>query len=64
MSVLVGRDRAFDGVLGWSLGDGSVRAEGSLEVGDVSSTNVVDETCRKKARKNGELILSGTRREI
>jgi len=44
MSVLVGRDRAFDGVLGWSLGDGSVRAEGSLEVGDVSGTNVVDET--------------------
>jgi len=44
VSVLVGRDRAFDSVLGWSLGDGSVRTEGSLEVGDVSGTNVVDET--------------------
>jgi len=41
-SVLV--DRALNGFLRGGLGSGSVRAEGSSEVDDVSSADVVDET--------------------
>lgn len=37
-------DRALDGILRRGLGNGPVRAERNLEVGDVASANVVDET--------------------
>jgi len=56
VSVLVSRDRALDGVLRRSLGDRTVRAEGSLEVGDVPGADVVDETCSKSRRKECERV--------
>ena len=58
VSVVV--DGAFDSFLRGSLGSRSVRAERNSEVGDVSSADVVDETCRKgrKKAKKCELILS------
>lgn len=40
-------DRALDGILRRGLGNGSVRAERNLEVGDVASANVVDKTYRE-----------------
>jgi hypothetical protein len=49
ISVLV--DCALDGILRRSLGNGSVRAERNLEVGDVSSANVVDEGIERKEKK-------------
>lgn len=53
---------ALDSSQSGSLGSGSVRAVGNAEIDDVSSADVVDETCweereRKKATKH-ELILS------
>ena len=49
MSVFT--DGALYGFLRRGLGSGTVRAEGNSEIDDVSSRNVVDETCLKKGEE-------------
>jgi len=43
MSLLV--DGALDGTLRRGLGGRSMRADGNTKIGDVSSADIVDETC-------------------
>ena len=55
-------DRALDGILRRGLGNGPVRAERNLEVGDVASANVVDETYREPEEDRKRVNLIGNKK--